>query len=327
MKWYIYIFLLTNLHFATYGQVVRGIVLNEQTHDAISDAAVYFAGTFVGTTADVEGNFELDITHHASRPLTISAVGYYSYSLTDFTPGEIDTVYLKPKVYEIGEVVISTKSLERKRKINLNIFRKEFLGTSFNARRCRILNEEDITFNYHDDTDTLKAFASQPILVENKALGYHVTYYLNEFLLIRRSRTIYLTGDIFFNEDMTDLYTDIRTYERRRRYAYTGSCMHFFRSLWANDLGSGNFRIKIPGGADLSCQQVVVKDEDGRKYFTYPEDLEIWYFSNYSHIEFLKEHVFFEQNGYYDPVGILWRGPMSKQRVGDWLPYEYILGD
>lgn len=327
MKRFVFLFLITSYHVVASGQVIRGVVLNKQTHDAIPYAAIYFAGTFMGTTADPDGNFQLDITGYVSRPLTFSAVGYYSYALQEYTPEEPHTVYLEPKVYEIGEVVISTRSLERKRKINMNIFLREFLGTSFNARHCRILNEEDITFNYHYDRDTLQAFASQPILVENRALGYQVTYYLTQFLYIKRSKTTYLTGDIFFNEDMTDLHTDIRTFERRRRHSYSGSCMHFFRALWANDLRSGNFNIKIPGGADLSYKQVVVQDENRRKYFTYPEDLEIWHFSNYSRIEFLKEVVYFDSSGYYDPVGILWRGPMSRQRVGDWLPYEYKIGD
>ncbi len=46
-----------------------------------------------------------------------------------------------------------------------------------------------------------------------------------------------------------------------------------------------------------------------------------------SWITFLREQVFFDQKGYYDPFAISWDGAMAKQRVGDLLPYEYKPGE
>jgi hypothetical protein len=68
---------------------------------------------------------------------------------------------MTPKVYEFSEVVINAKSHVRERKMNLRVFKDEFLGTTSNAMKCDIMNENEITFNYDSDRDTLKAFASK----------------------------------------------------------------------------------------------------------------------------------------------------------------------
>ena len=122
MKKFILLFLLTNSYYLAYNQVIKGVIIDRQTKSAISFAAVYFNGTYVGTTSDENGNFRLVITKQASKPLTISAVGYYSYTLSDFSAGEPIIISLEPKVYEIMEVSVSTRSLSRERKANLKFF-------------------------------------------------------------------------------------------------------------------------------------------------------------------------------------------------------------
>ena len=114
-----------------------------------------------------------------------------------------------------------------------------------------------------------------------------------------------------------------RSYERRRSNAYSGSCLQFFRALWNDDIDSTSFKIKTPGGKELAYKDVVIQEDNNRKYLTYEEDLEIGYFSSYSYIEFIQEKVHFEQNGFFDPSGILWRGHIARERIADWLPYEY----
>jgi len=278
MRKYILILLFINLYTAAYSQLIQGTISDRQTDYAISYAAVYFSGTFVGTTSDQEGNFELDITKYASRPLTISAVGYYSFTLADFSGDAPFKIYLTPYVYEIEEVSVSAESLARNRHINLRLFRKEFLGTSYNARECKIINENDITFNYGSDDDTLKAFALNPIHIHNKTLGYHITYYLDKFEFDKKSKTTSFTGDIIFNQDLAIYETNLRAFERRRRYAYSGSCMHFFRALWSDDLGSNSFTIMNSAGEELKYTNVVIEDNTNRKFLKYPESLDINYF-------------------------------------------------
>jgi len=325
MRKYILIILFSNVYLVAYNQLIDGIIMDRETEIPIPFASVYFSGTFAGTTSDQDGNFKIDVSENASMPLTISAVGYYSFSLNDFSIGESFRIYLTPKVHEIAEVVLIGKSLTRDRKKNLKLFKQEFLGTTANARRCEIINDDDITFNYGSDNDTLKAFALNPILISNGALGYSITYYLDKFEYYKKKHTIFFTGNIIFNEDLTSNESLKQFYEKRRKYAYSGSRMHFFRALWADDLKSAKFMIKNSENKDLHYKDIVIQEAFYNKFFRYTENLEIYYSTGLSNIKFLKEQVFFDQDGYFDPSGISWEGEMGRQRIADWLPYEYSI--
>lgn len=75
--------------------------------------------------------------------------------------------------------------------------KNEFIGTTANANDCIILNEQDITFNYDSDKDTLRAYALKPLLIENKALGYKITYYLDIFEYYKGKETTFFVGILF----------------------------------------------------------------------------------------------------------------------------------
>ena len=146
----------------SYGQLIRGQVLDQETKNPVDYASVFFDGTFVGTTTNENGEFEMDVTTYANRPLQISAVGYRSTTLKSFKAEEQYTVLLEKAVFEIQEVSIESESLIKARKRCMRIFKDEFLGQSRNAKTCMIINEEDITFNYRSDRDTRRAFAHKP---------------------------------------------------------------------------------------------------------------------------------------------------------------------
>ena len=113
---------------AAYCQVINGTIIDSKTDSTICFATIYFNGTFVGTSSDINGNFKLDISKNASMTLTVSSIGYYSVTLSDFLTDKPLIIYLEPKVFEINDVFVSAKSLARKRKVNLRLFKNEFLG-------------------------------------------------------------------------------------------------------------------------------------------------------------------------------------------------------
>ncbi len=321
------IFLFLPLCFEGYGQILHGRVLDIETREPIIFASVFFDGTFVGTSTDEQGNFELDVTKYKFRPLTISAVGYFAYLLEGFIPGEPHVVFLNRELYEIEEASVTGNSIAKKRKAYMRLFKKEFIGLTNNARRCYIMNEEDITFNYDSDQDTIRAYAINPILIENDALGYHFTYHLESFEFVRRTQRVSYKGSIVFTRDLAREGYQTKMYQRRRKYAYTGSGKDFIRELWKNSLRSSGFTIRdYYSGEVLKYKHVVVKDDRGRKYLKYPGDLEILYYKNYSGIKFLKEEAFIDRDGFFDPAAIMWGGRMSIQRIADFLPYEYSFG-
>jgi len=51
--------------------------------------------------------------------------------------------------------------------------------------------------------DTLKAYASKSLLIENKAVGYKITYFLDKFEYYRSGKSFIFSGSIVFNEDLT----------------------------------------------------------------------------------------------------------------------------
>lgn len=313
-----------------YSQIIRGTILDKSNDSKINFASIYLNGTFDGTLSDLNGNFELDISKNASMPLTISSIGYYSVTLTVFSTDKPLLIYMTPKVYEMEEVVISSKSLAKRKKANLNLFKNVFLGTTANARKCEIINENDITFNYDSDRDTLKAFASKPILINNRSLGYKITYYLDRFEYYKKDRSMFFAGSLIFNEDLAIEETHKQLYERRRKDAYLGSRMHFFRALWADDLESAGFIVKNTADKYLNYKDIVEDSHpdslnNHTKFLKCTEKLSILYNTRLSNIVFLKEKVYFDKDGYFDQTGmsISWEGEMMYQRVGDMLPYTY----
>lgn len=320
-----------NFQIVAYNQVINGTIVDSKTDSTICFATIYFNGTYIGTSSDAMGNFKLDISKNASMALTISSIGYYSVTLTDFLTDKPLMVYLEPKVFNINEVFVSAKSLERKRKVNLRLFKNEFLGKTANAKSCEIINEDDITFNYDSDRDTLKAFALKPILIYNEALGYKFSYSLDKFEYYRKSKSFSYIGNIIFNEDLSTEETSAKVYEEKRKITYLGSRMHFIRALWANDLKSSGFEVKNSDNVNLNYDTIVIKEVSNlnetqnmyNKFIVSPCDLYIQHNKDLSNIVLRKPKVYFDKTGYYDSSGITWLGDMVKKRVGDTLPLGY----
>ena len=106
--------LFINFYTTAYNQVIKGTILDEETKNPIMSASIYFNGTYVGTSSDQDGKFELDISKYTTLPLTISSMGYYSVTLIDFSGSVRLVISLTPMVYELEEVIISNKLLKKK---------------------------------------------------------------------------------------------------------------------------------------------------------------------------------------------------------------------
>jgi hypothetical protein len=316
--------LFLNLTLVLSGQTIQGRVLDAETKEPIPLASVFFDGTFAGTSTDEKGNFKLDASKYISRPLTISAMGYSPYSLENLDPGKSYSVLLARDLYEIEEVSIIGNDIAEKRKAYMRIFKSEFIGLTTNARRCYIMNEEDITFNYNSDQDTLRARALKPIEIHNDALGYHLEYHLESFEFVKETQKVSYQGSIVFTFDLAWEGYRSKVFKRRRRFAYTGSGKEFIRKLWQNSLKSSGYSIRnYSTGEALKYEDVVFQDSLGSKNLKYPGTLEILYYNYFSRISFLKEEAFIDQDGFFDPTAILWSGKMGYQRIADFLPYEY----
>jgi hypothetical protein len=327
MKRIVLFLILVNFFQPGHTQIVRGTIFDRSDNSKISIASIYFNGTSVGTNSDQNGHFELDITKYSSLPLTISALGYNSVTLTDFSKEKPIEVYLTPKTFELNEVVVVAKSTAKERKANLKLFRDQFLGSSYNGLHCVIMNEGDITFKNGIAHDTLKVFASEPILIVNNALGYKITYYLDKFEYYRKNKSFLYMGSAIFDRDTTTDITQKKFFEKRRRIAYLGSRSHFFSSLWTNSLKSNGFTIRNSIDEIKNYEDIVTVRSGFKKYLSFKGNLYIFYLSKSpgSYIEPLKDQIYFDSNGYFDGSGVEVNGQMAQQRIGDLLPYDYKL--
>jgi len=313
--------LVLSLYQFTNGQSIEGVVKDAQTNEPICFATVYFNGTFVGTSSDKSGHFKLNKPNN-SMPLTISAIGYYSSQQMILADAKALVVKLRPKTYALADATVKAESLERKRRRYLRLFKEEFLGTTDNAALCKIINEEDITFNYHSDADTIKAFAKKPLLIENQALGYKVNYYLDVFEYYKKEASTFFAGNLKFEDDLSNNEDERNVYQSRRQACYEGSRMHFFRILWSDELEASGFKIRNADYDILTVAEIIEIDKQHNKFLNYPGKLLIAYHNSRSLIEFIEAPVFFDHSGFFNQ-GIKWNGKMGLQRVADWLPYEY----
>lgn len=331
MKKTIFIFILIFSVIGAFSQVVEGTVFDQATKETICCASIYFDGTSSGTLSDQNGKFRIDVSKFRTMPLTISAIGYYSATVNDIGSDKSHEVFLNQKLFELNEVVVNARSLARERKVNMSIFRNEFIGATANALSCMITNEKDIRFTYSDNGDTLKAFTLAPLHIINKALGYELTYFLDYFKYDLKNKSLFYKGNILFREDTTMTSDDKKSIERRRRFVYLGSRMHFFRSLWANDLYSTGFSTYNSSNSNkkIEYEDFVFQKDDHSKYLISGYDLGISYYYSKptSFIQILKDLVYFDQTGYFDASAVMWKGEMARQRIADTLPFDYIPGE
>jgi hypothetical protein len=307
-------------------QTIKGTLHDKSDNQVISFASIYINGTSVGTNSKPNGYFELDISKYSSLPITVSALGYFTLTLTDYSVEKPMEIYLSPKTFELNEVVVAGKS-SNERKANLKLFRNQFLGSGYNGQNCVIMNEDDIIFKRSASHDTLKAIASKPITIVNNALGYKIDYVLDKFEYCWKTKSFLYEGSAHFVEDMAAALTHKNFFEKRRKNAYLGSRSHFFTSLWTNSLKSNGFIIKNSVEEIIKYEDIVTVRSGFKKYLSYKGNIYIFYLSKSpnSTIELLKNQVFFESNGYFDGSGVNVIGNMAQQRIGDLLPYDFKL--
>jgi hypothetical protein len=328
-------------------QTFKGTVYDQSSDSTLSFAAVYISGTSSGTFTDSHGNFTLDISNYPTMPISVSLIGYKSIIIAEHSNNKKYNIFLSPKINELNEVVVKANGNGPREKY-LSLFKREFLGETGNASECNILNEDDLRFSYNPDSSSLRAFSSKPILIHNKALGYTITYYLDKFNSINKSdekmhlltRKFDLLGTYLFKDNSLTLsIPEKRKVEARRKKTYLGSRMHFFRTLYLGNLVQvGKYNIflmdKTPDSKGFSIDSkisviysdsIVIGKDSISGCFKNKGKLYIKFQMKKSILDVKNNSVYFQKNGYFDPIEILFSGDMAKQRIGDLLPFEYKL--
>jgi len=315
---YRFLFLLLFVPLCINAQVVSGKVYRAGTDSVIAHASIYLGGTQTGTISDRSGAFRLQVLE-GKIPLIVSCVGYQSTVINEYSPDKLLKVYLKPKINELRTINISVSS--KSREAMERMFLREFIGTTRNAASCTILNMDDIELNYSRKTGTLTAFCDKAIEIENKRLGYHISYFL-EYFKKRDGITSY-DGHFIFKDEATNANSKI--INGNRQDAYEGSRMDFIRSLWYNKLDDHNFEVFSPEKNPVPVDSIVFADKAGVKYIALPYKVTILYNDDTREPTDLwqsQKRCYIDKNGYCEDK-LQWVGHMAVQRVGDLLPFEY----
>lgn len=224
-------------------QIIKGRVVNASTGATIAGCSIFIASTSKGTVSDNAGAFLLENVPPGKHDLIISSIGYETnvFSFTEAQLPLLLKIELSIKVKEMENVTIEPSVEEGWDKWGKS-FMDNFIGNTENSLQCRIKNEKSIRFRYYKKSNRLTAYCDEPVLVENKALGYIISYQLENFELNFKEQSISYLG--------YPLYVPMggkgrqQKWQRKRDEAYTGSILHFMRSLFSNQLVEEGFVVR-----------------------------------------------------------------------------------
>ena len=225
-------------------KLLKGIVLDAERNAPVSKASIFLSNTSVGTMANDEGRFQLYVPA-GKFDLIVSSIGYSTFSApinaTEITDSAI-VLKLKLKAPDLEEIVIEPYEKDGWQKWG-KWFTDNFIGTSEYSRDCRIVNPEVLKFRNSKKSNALLVVAIAPLLIENNAFGYRVTYQLESFHFDFKTHYLLYTGYPFF-EAMQGSDRKQRAWEKNREDAFSGSMLQFMRALYRNRLAQEGFEVR-----------------------------------------------------------------------------------
>lgn len=231
---------------------IKGIVTDANSGIALPSVNVFLRGTTIGTSSQLDGKFVLPDLPGGDYDLVFSLVGYERevrhVSLADSVRLEF-TIQLKPGDIRVSQVEV-TGSAEEWKKL-LPFFTKEFLGSTNNARDCRIINPEVISLAIGSTGDSLKAHTDRTVVLENTALGYRIYVQIDSFLLVSREPWFVMNCYPRF-EEMSAQDEDQRNgWRKQRAKCYEYSFTHFLKSVIDRQIRKSDFMISVGGLRNL----------------------------------------------------------------------------
>ena len=221
-------------------RTIKGRVLDAETDAPLPDTHVFLAQSMNGTVTDSAGRFRLERVHPGAKRLYVSRVGYANRALT-FRPvpsrTQIFTLRLASEVLQSPPVTVSAERDEEWYE-RLDRFKRLFIGTSGYAKKCRFENPEVLRFE-EKWWGKFKAQAEKPIVIENWALGYRLTYFLKEFE--ESGPVVRWDGEPLFEPLTPNDSAQAARWRKNRREAYRGSLRHFLRALLADRVEEEQF--------------------------------------------------------------------------------------
>jgi hypothetical protein len=223
--------------------IVEGRVLNYENGDPLPDVHIFLSGTTVGTITNSNGWFRMRNVSPGSYKLTISIIGFERTSEDVLIKaGETKSVLVEtqPKVYEMNEIYVG--NLDDRWERYLQRFYNLFIGQSQRADSVKILNPEVLRFDSRW-WGRFTAEALAPLIIENRSLGYQITYYLDDFY--HSGSITRWDGDPLFTELAPKDSLQAALWEKNRKEAFYGSLRHFLISIHEKSVPDNGFIVHL----------------------------------------------------------------------------------
>ncbi len=333
--------------------------MNKETNQPLQGASVFAENTTIGTTTNAEGKFSLHLPA-GGYDLVVTFTGFATESKR-ITSADADNRNLffemKQREKQLEEVaIVSTSEVKDGWQKYGSFFLDQFIGKTENSALCTLKNPEVLKFYFSKKKNRLKVMAHEPLLIENRALGYNIKYALDSFTYAYETQVSLYTGYPLFEEMTSQDNAQLNNWNLGRQKAYKGSILHFMRSVYKRELQEEGFEIQfvvavngkdsalklknIYGALnyqkDDSTQTVEIRPNQNSVGVIYTKEKPSTAFLNENELEqkdfqfsilnFLPgESIIIEQNGYYfeqNDISIseywIW------EKVADQLPYNYV---
>lgn len=210
--------------------VIEGKITEEGKGKPVVNANVYILKTLLGSSSGTDGKYEIKNIPDGYFTVVVSHVNYKTVKKVislDKNKTVSLNFKLKPKLLQLPEIVVEGTE-DEEWEDNFKLFKQQLLGIDLNARQCEILNPYSVEFT-KTAGGWLKAKCKEPIIINNYALGYKLTYFLEYFET--NGRTTKFSGQPYFEEIKPHNGEDENIYKNNRLKTYCGSLTHFLRTL------------------------------------------------------------------------------------------------
>ena len=257
---------------------LSGTVTDAETGAPLEGAHVFIAVSLNGAVTDANGRYRLDGVPVGAHRLYVSRLGYEPEPrdvLLRRGGMHVFDFALKPAVVELGEVVVEAKRDQKWRR-QLEAFTRLFIGETPNAQETKIMNPEVLDFE--GSVGHLKAHASEPLIIENHALGYRIQYFLKDFA--STPTRVQYDGEPLFEEMTPTSLEEAARWTAKRDSAFYGSFRHFILAALAGQLEEQGFKLyqrPAPDGTTQGAAQGVGLSATRIPEQRYPAEVEALY--------------------------------------------------
>lgn len=351
------LFFFASKTFSQQGYIITGKVIDKNTKAPLQGASVFAQNTTVGIATGAEGNFKLKLPN-GGYELIVTFTGYETESLRINNAMADDknlVIEIKEKEKSLAEVsIVSSNEVKDGWEKYGQFFTENFIGKTEFSLQTFIKNPEVLKFYFSKKRNRLKVLASEPLLVENFALGYNIKFAIDSFTYEYENSEAQFIGYPLF-EEMHSTPEKEMVWQQNRSKSYNGSLLHFMRSLYNKTLSDEGFEVQFlvnnndkesaikledvygalnynkddsaavvefhPNQPDMIVLYLKQKPEP--LYFNFdPEAKKDFQISTLTIDD--EEPINIEQNGYYfDQTDLGTEGYWGFKKVGDMLPYDY----